>query len=80
MRVAIKLIEMTTTGKARADSLGEVVEKGIIHGWTYAPSGKEGRAVLIAIARDLELLCTVFVQGIMRWIKVSQVVNQGAKD
>jgi hypothetical protein len=70
MDVAIRLIEMTTSGKERADVLADVVEKGIIQGWTYAPSGKEGRVVLIAIAKNLELLCAVFQEGIVRWIKV----------
>jgi len=71
MDVAIRFIVSTTEDRVRAEVLGEVVEKGIIQGWTYAPSGKEGRAVLVAIAKDLEKLCGVFEEGIVRWMKVS---------
>ena len=69
--LAIKLIDLTTTGKARAEALADLMEKGIVHGWTYAPSGKEGRAILIGIARDLETMCGVLEEGIVRWLKVS---------
>jgi len=70
LSVAIRLIDMTTTGQARAEALADLMEKGIVHGWTYAPSGKEGRAVMILIARDLETMCGVLGEGIVRWMKV----------
>lgn len=69
--VALKLIKRTTTGKELAEAFAEVVDKGIIQGWTYAPSGIEGRRVLISIAGDLELLCRELGVGMIRWIKVS---------
>lgn len=58
-------------GKKRADAYTEIVEKDLVAGWQYAPSGAEGRPVLIAIAEDLEQLCAELGTGIARWLKVS---------
>ena len=80
MSVAIDLIDATTEGKEKAGVMGEVVEKGVIQGWTYAPSGKDGRAVLIAVAADLELLCQTLGEGIVRWMKVSPKLCDAAHD
>ena len=70
LRVAVNLIKKSLQGKELAEAYTQVMEKGIINGWTYAPSGMEGRKVLITIAGDLELLCTELGDGIVRWLKV----------
>lgn len=69
--VTMSLIDRTTEGKQRADRYEEVVEKGIISAWLYAPSGKDSRAVLVAIAQDLEILTEKLSISIIRWLKVS---------
>lgn len=68
--LALDLIDRTTRGEQRADLLAEVMDKAILTGWLYAPSGPEGRAVLTQIARDLERMCEVIGWGILRWMKV----------
>ncbi|WOO80090.1 uncharacterized protein LOC62_03G003601 [Vanrija pseudolonga] len=55
--------------KARADALSDIVDKALVSGWAYAPSGAEGRAVLINVAATLETLCGVLGTGIARWLK-----------
>ncbi|TXT07512.1 hypothetical protein VHUM_03232 [Vanrija humicola] len=56
-------------GKKRADAYADIVDKALVSGWAYAPSGAEGRAVLISIAHTLETLCGVLGVGIARWLK-----------
>ncbi len=68
--LTLRLVERSTVGAGRAERYAEIMDKAIIQGWTYAPSGKEGRVVLIDIARELELLCSVQGTGIARWLKV----------
>lgn len=70
LKAAVRLINLTTAGKEKADAMAEVVDKGVIQGWTYAPSGIEGRRVLMSVAEDLELLCRELGVGIVRWLKV----------
>ena len=69
LATAVRLVELTKTGKDKAEAFTEIMEKGIIHGWTYAPSGLPGRPVLISIAEDLILLCSTLGAGIVRWLK-----------
>ncbi|KAL1411796.1 hypothetical protein Q8F55_002763 [Vanrija albida] len=56
-------------GKKQADAYADIVDKALVSGWAYAPSGAEGRAVLINIANTLETLCGVLGTGIARWLK-----------
>lgn len=69
--LTLDLINRTTSGSTRADRLAEIMEKGLVSGWTYAPPGLEGREVLINIAKMLETMCDVLQIGIIRWLKVS---------
>lgn len=57
-------------GKKKADALSDIVDKALVSGWAYAPSGSEGREVLINVAATLETLCGVLGTGIARWLKV----------
>lgn len=68
---ALELIARTTEGSSRADRLGEIMEKALISGWTYAPPGLEGRDVMINVAKMLESMCGILGTGIIRWLKVS---------
>jgi hypothetical protein len=67
---AALLIVEPLEGKKRADAYTEIVEKALVAGWTYAPSGAEGRPALVAIAEDLQRLCPELGTGIARWLKV----------
>lgn len=70
--IALALIEKTCEAKHRSDRLGDIVQKAIVDGWQYAPSGAEGRVVLIQISEQLEMLCNdqALGEGIVRWLKV----------
>lgn len=61
-------------GKKKADAYSEIVDRALVAGWTYAPSGAEGRLVLIDIAANLETICKELGTGIARWLKVSSPV------
>jgi hypothetical protein len=69
--LALRLLSRTTHGEKKAAILSEMVERAILQGWMYAPSGLEGRPVLTNIARDLENMCEAMGTGILRWLKVS---------
>ncbi|OCF31630.1 hypothetical protein I317_06121 [Kwoniella heveanensis CBS 569] len=56
-------------GEKRTKVLEDIMEKGIVQGWVYAPSGLEGREVSIHIARMMERMCGVMGTGITRWLK-----------
>lgn len=71
--VLVRLVRRSSTGKERAEAYADAFEKGIVNGWIYAPSGKEGREVLIAIASDLELFCDELGDGMVRWLKVNGI-------
>jgi hypothetical protein len=66
----LRLIERTSDGESKAKLFEEVVQKAIVSGWMYAPSGPEGRVVLINISREVEMLCGTLGIGIVRWLKV----------
>ena len=70
LSTAMRVVNLVTNGKTTAERYAEVMEKGIIQGWIYAPSGKEGRPVLINIAKQVESMCQVLGPGIVRWLKV----------
>lgn len=72
MGITLELVERTSEGEKRAGLLAEIMEKAVLSGWMYAPNGKEGRVVLIQIAKQLEQLCEVMKEGVLRWMKVSQ--------
>ncbi|WVO18670.1 hypothetical protein L204_106390 [Cryptococcus depauperatus] len=56
-------------GRERTIVYSEVIENKFIQGWTYAPSGLEGREVLINIAEELQVMCDIMGVGIVRWFK-----------
>lgn len=56
-------------GHRRADAYTDIVDKALVAGWAYAPSGAEGRAVLTDVAGTLETLCAELGTGIARWLK-----------
>ncbi|WVF65858.1 hypothetical protein IAT40_000595 [Kwoniella sp. CBS 6097] len=56
-------------GEKRTKVLEEIMEKAIVQGWVYAPSGLEGREVLVNIAKMMERMCQVMGTGITRWLK-----------
>lgn len=68
--VTLKLVERCTKGAERADRYAEIMDKAVVQGWTYAPSGIEGRVVLVNIAEMVETLCSVLGTGMARWLKV----------
>ena len=68
--VTLRLIERSTSGAERAERYAEIMDKAVIQGWTYAPQGKDGRPILINIAKELEVLCSTLGIGITRWLKV----------
>lgn len=72
----LRLIERTTDGANKAEILAEVMQKAIVSGWTYAPSGPEGRGVLVEIAKEVEKMCDVLGTGIARWLKASPVPHE----
>jgi hypothetical protein len=73
LKVALDLVDRTTTGERKASRLGEIMDRGVITCWAYAPSGLEGRVVLTDIAERLEALCGYMGEGIVRWLKVSTI-------
>ena len=72
--VALRLVERSTVEKERAERYSEILDKAVVQGWTYAPSGAEGRRVLSNIAREVEVLCSVLGTGIIRWLKVGALL------
>jgi hypothetical protein len=68
--LALALVDRTTEGAKRAARLGEIMDKGLVSGWTYAPSGAEGRVISTNIAQQLEIMCGVMSTDIVRWLKV----------
>lgn len=55
-------------GQKKAEAYTEIVEKGLIAGWTYAPAGAVD--VLVDIARNTERVAFTLGTGIARWLKV----------
>jgi hypothetical protein len=76
MPATLRLIERNSGGAKKAEILAEVMQKAIVSGWTYAPSGQEGRAVLVEIAKEVEQMCDVLGTGIARWLKASPSPDQ----
>lgn len=74
--LALRLIGKTLSGQKKADRLSEVMDKGLISGWTYAPPGAEGRSVQINIDHMLETMCATLDTGIARWLKVSSMASE----
>lgn len=71
VRTTMQLVWRLWEGQERMEKVEDVMEKGIIHGWTYSPSGEEGRLVGVKIARDLQAVIEYLGEGIIRWLKVS---------
>lgn len=70
MPLTLELIGRASEGEKKAELLSEVMDKAVLTGWMYAPSGAEGRVVLTQVAKDLEQICGVLGAGILRWMKV----------
>ncbi len=60
------------TSSERAEIIAEAVEKGLINGWNYAPTGKAGEEGLRAVAEGVEVICQEVGMGVVRWLKVSK--------
>jgi hypothetical protein len=73
LKPTLSLIKSTTEPRSvtRADLFADVVDKTLLTGWMYAPSGLEGRPALIAISGAMQILCAELGLGIIRWLKVS---------
>ncbi|WWC68541.1 uncharacterized protein I206_102470 [Kwoniella pini CBS 10737] len=71
LEITIKLIQKCNENysKEMIDFYSEIIEKGIIQGWIYAPSGLEGRSILIHINEMLLVFCDLMGTGIIRWLK-----------
>ncbi|OCF75075.1 hypothetical protein I204_03924 [Kwoniella mangroviensis CBS 8886] len=71
LQITLKVIQKCTETQSqkRTEHYSEIVEKGIIQGWTYAPSGIEGREVLMNFNEMLEGMMEVMGTGIVRWLK-----------
>ncbi|KAK8861646.1 hypothetical protein IAR55_002469 [Kwoniella newhampshirensis] len=68
--ITLKSVEKCTDrGEKRTKRYEEIVDKALVQGWTYAPSGIDGKPVLIHVAEEVELLCGVLGTGIVRWLK-----------
>ncbi|ODN76516.1 hypothetical protein L202_05183 [Cryptococcus amylolentus CBS 6039] len=67
----LRFLRYTTEqgSEERARWIEEIVERGLVDGWTYAKDGKEGREVQIGLAREVEVLCGELGTGIARWTK-----------
>lgn len=68
--LTLSLINRSTSGEKQAERMTEIMEKGLVSGWTYAPPGLEGRAILVNIDVMLETMCSVLGISIIRWLKV----------
>lgn len=75
MPIALKLIDRNFEGERKAERLSEIMDKALLQGWMYAPSGLEGRPVLINTAKELEMVCGSMGTGIVRWLKVSTHIS-----
>jgi hypothetical protein len=75
LEAVLDLVRRVSSGEKRAERYAEIVDKSIVQGWTYAPSGLEGRAVLIHIAGEVEILCKALGSAIVRWLKVCVVYD-----
>lgn len=80
VQTTMKLIWRLWDGQERMAKVEEVMEKGVIHGWVYSPSGAEGRVVGIKIARDLQVVIEYIREGIVRWLKVCPNTNDLTTD
>ncbi|WWD16438.1 hypothetical protein CI109_100864 [Kwoniella shandongensis] len=70
LEITLKLVKRCTDeGEKRTKRYEEIVDKALVQGWIYAPSGVEGRVVLVHIAEQTELICEVLGTGIVRWLK-----------
>ncbi|WWC96841.1 hypothetical protein V866_003716 [Kwoniella sp. B9012] len=71
LHITLKVIQKCTEPQSqkRTEYYSEIIEKGMIQGWTYAPSGLEGREVLMNINEMLEGMMEVMGTGIIRWLK-----------
>ncbi|WVR03749.1 hypothetical protein IAU60_000744 [Kwoniella sp. DSM 27419] len=56
-------------GEKRTAVYVDIMEKAVVQGWLYAPSGVEGRPVLIHVAQMLERMCDAMGTGVTRWLK-----------
>jgi hypothetical protein len=54
-----------------AKNVEQAVERGIINGWAYSQSGRDGVESSIGVARAVELVCRESGLGVIRWMKVS---------
>lgn len=73
--IALHLIEYTSSpGEKRTELYGEIMEKHFVQGWVYAPSGIEGKVVLVCLGKELIIMCDLLGPGIVRWLKVVSIL------
>jgi hypothetical protein len=53
-----------------AKQVEQAVERGLVNGWAYAKSGREGTEALVGVARGVEMLCAEVGLGVLRWLRV----------
>lgn len=70
----LNLLHSTTPSGSleRANAIAEAVQKGIINGWIFIPSGPQGIAGLTAVGDAVEMVCEEVGVGVVRWLKVSR--------
>lgn len=54
-----------------AKQIEQAVERGLVNGWAYAKSGREGTEALVGVAKGVELVCGECGLGVVRWLRVS---------
>lgn len=84
LEITLRLVTRVTEkgSEERSKVYTEIMERAIVQGWTYAPSGIEERAVLVDIARNVKVMCDVLGTGIARWLKVcpsSSIVHENTQ-
>ncbi|KIR39705.1 hypothetical protein I307_02684 [Cryptococcus deuterogattii 99/473] len=68
--ITLHLIEYTNSpGEKRTELYGEIMEKHFVQGWVYAPTGIEGKVVLVGLGKELIIMCDLLGPGIVRWLK-----------
>lgn len=73
--IALHLIEYTNSpGEKRTELYGEIMEKHFVQGWVYAPSGIEGKVILVGLGKELIIMCDLLGPGIVRWLKVVSIL------
>ncbi|KAI5448936.1 hypothetical protein NCC49_005758 [Naganishia albida] len=52
-----------------AKQIEQAVGRGLVNGWAYAKSGREGAEALVGVAKGVELVCSECGLGVVRWLR-----------